>query len=216
MHATLEALGNYRIVPALAGLDSPEMVLPLCDALAAGGLPVLEITLRTAGGMEALRLAAAERPDILVGAGTVLTSEQAEQAIAAGARYLVSPGLDPVLVRMASDAGLPILPGVVTPTEVQAALGLGLEAVKFFPASVMGGPQMLKALRGPFPAMKFVPTGGVNMDNLEAYLHLDNVLACGGTWMFGRGRVQTSDLEAVSQAARETMDFVAAFQAGKK
>lgn len=215
MHATLEALGKYRIVPALAGLDSPEMVLPLCDALASGGLPVLEITLRMAGGMEALRLAAAERPNVLVGAGTVLTAAQAGQAIEAGARYLVSPGLDPVLVRMGLDAGLAVLPGVVTPTEVQAALGLGLEAVKFFPASVMGGPQMLAALRGPFPGMKFVPTGGVNMNNLETYLRLGNVLACGGTWMFGRGKIQPDGFEAIAAAVRETMEFIAAFQSGQ-
>jgi len=190
------------------GFDRPETVLPLCDALTAGGLPVLEITLRSAEGIEATRLAAAERPDMLVGVGTVLTLQQAEQVIEAGARYLVSPGLDPELVRMGLDAGLPVLPGVVTPTEVQTAMGLGLEAVKFFPASIMGGVKALSALRGPFPNMKFVPTGGVNYDNLEVYLQLENVLACGGTWMFGRGPIQAGNFEAVTLAAKETMDLV--------
>jgi len=191
------------------GLDRPQTILPLCDALTAGGLPVLEVTLRTAEGLEALRLAARERPDMLIGAGTVLTPRQAEQAIEAGARYLVSPGLDPVLVRMSLDAGLPALPGVVTPTEVQAALGLGLEAVKFFPASLMGGAQTIAAMKGPFPSVKFVPTGGVNFAALESYLRLKNLLACGGTWMFGSGRIQDGHFDSVTKAARETMNLVA-------
>ena len=209
MHTILETIGKYRIVPAVAGLECPEMVLPLCDALASGGLPVLEITLRTTEALEALRIAVAECPEMLIGAGTVLTLGQAEQAIEAGARYLVSPGLDAGLVRMSHEAGVPILPGVVTPTEVQAAVGLGLDAVKFFPASLMGGTKMISALRGPFPAMKFVPTGGVDLSNLEAYLQLSNTLACGGTWMFGRGRVGHGNLESVTQTVRTTMDLVA-------
>lgn len=209
MHTILETIGRYRIVPAVAGLDRPEMVLPLCDALVSGGLPVLEITLRTAEAMEALRIAVAERPEMLIGAGTVLTYGQAELAVEAGARYLVSPGLDRELVRLSQEAGIPILPGVVTPTEVQAALKLGLEAVKFFPASLMGGAKTISALRGPFPAMKFVPTGGVDLTNLETYLRLGSTLACGGTWMFGRGRVGDGNLEFVAQAVRETMDIVA-------
>lgn len=209
MHAILDAIGKYRVVPVAVGFDRPETVLPLCDALAAGGLPVLEITLRTPEGVEALRLAASERPDMLVGAGTVLTAGQAEQAIKAGARYLVSPGLDPTLVHISQESGLPILPGVVTPTEVQAALGLGLEAVKFFPASLMGGAKTVSFMKGPFPSMKFVPTGGVDLASLEPYLRLSNILACGGTWMFGRGNIQAGDFEPVTKSARETMDFVA-------
>ena len=156
MHVVLEEIGKYRIIPVAVGLDRPETVLPLCDALAAGGLPVLEITLRTAEGAQALQLAIAERPDMLIGAGTVLTAGQAEQAIKAGARYLVSPGLDRELVRISQEAGVPILPGVVTPTEVQAALGLGLEAVKFFPASLMGGAKTISFMR-PFPSVNSYP-----------------------------------------------------------
>lgn len=213
MHPTLEKISDYKIIPAAVGLDRPETVLPLCDALAAGGLPVLEITLRMEGGLEALRLAVAEKPDMLIGAGTVITAEQAEAVIRAGARYVVSPGLDPSLVRLCQDAGLPMLPGVVTPSEVQAGIGLGLDAVKFFPASLMGGAQMIKTLGGPFPAMKFVPTGGVDFASLPEYLKLGNVLACGGTWMFGRGRIQGGNFEEVTRAARETVDFVTGFQA---
>ncbi len=209
MNKTLEAIGKYRIIPVAVGLDRPQTILPLCDALTAGGLPVLEVTLRTAEGVEALRLAARERPDMLIGAGTVLTPGQAEQAIKAGARYLVSPGLDPMLVRISQEAGLPALPGVVTPTEVQTALGLGLEAVKFFPASIMGDAQAIASMKGPFPAMKFVPTGGVNFDSLETYLRLSNILACGGTWMFGRGRIQDGHFDSITKAARETMNLVA-------
>ena len=209
MHAILETMGKYRIVPALAGLDRPETVVSLCDALASGGLPVLEITLRTEEAVEALRIAVAERPNMLIGAGTVLTYGQAELAIEAGARYLVSPGLDRELVRLSQEAGIPILPGVVTPTEVQAALLLGLDAVKFVPAALMGGTKMMSALRGPFSSMKFVPTGGVDLSNLEAYLRLSNTLACGGTWMFGRGRIGDGNLESVTQTVRETMDLVA-------
>ncbi|HOC69698.1 MAG TPA: bifunctional 4-hydroxy-2-oxoglutarate aldolase/2-dehydro-3-deoxy-phosphogluconate aldolase [Candidatus Hydrogenedentes bacterium] len=208
MHETLEALGRYRILPAAVGFDGPETVLPLCDALIAGGMPVLEITLRAAGGMEAIRLATSERPGVLVGAGTVLTPKQAEQALAAGARYLVSPGLDPDLVRISQNAGIPILPGVATPTEVQTAIKLGLEAVKFFPASILGGAKAIAALNGPFPGMKFVPTGGVNLETLEPYLLMKTILACGGTWMFGRGLITNGNFDAITWAAQTTMDLV--------
>jgi 2-dehydro-3-deoxyphosphogluconate aldolase/(4S)-4-hydroxy-2-oxoglutarate aldolase len=205
MHEVLEKIGDYRVVPIIAGLEDLSVLLSICDTLAEGGLPLIEITLRTAVGMEGLRLAARERPGMLVGAGTVLTIEQAECAVEAGAHFLVSPGLDPELVRFSNAAGIPITPGACTPTEVQTAMGLGVEAAKFFPAPTMGGTETLRFMAGPFPSVKFVPTGGLGPANLEQYFALPNVLACGGSWVFGRGNINRPNHDEIGERVRATV-----------
>ena len=205
MHEVLRKIGEYRVVPIVAGLEDLSVLLSICDTLAEGGLPLIEIALRTEVGMEGLRLAARERPNMLLGAGTVLTVRQAECAVEAGAHFLVSPGLDPELVRFSNAAGVPITPGACTPTEVQTALGLGLEAAKFFPAPTMGGTETLRFLAGPFPSMKFVPTGGLGPTNLDRYFALPNVLACGGSWVFGRGNINKPNHDEIGQRVRETV-----------
>ncbi|MFA7693643.1 MAG: bifunctional 4-hydroxy-2-oxoglutarate aldolase/2-dehydro-3-deoxy-phosphogluconate aldolase [Candidatus Hydrogenedentes bacterium] len=208
MNSLLKMLHGQRVVPALPGLDDPEMVTPLCDALLEGGLPCLEITLRTEHGLKMVALAAKTRTQILVGAGTVLSVDQAQAAIDGGARFIVSPGFDPKIVARCLEAKVAVLPGVATATEVQGARSMGLEAVKFFPASLLGGPAMLSALRGPFPDMYFVPTGGVNLENLAQYLQLPNVPACGGTWMFPRAALEARDYGTIAAAVRDTVQRV--------
>lgn len=209
MHDVFERMGSYGVVPVLVGVEEVSTVLPICDALSEGGLPVIEITLRTALGEEAIRLVAKERPEMLLGAGTVLTLDQADRAVKAGAHFLVSPGLDPALVRFSQEAGIPITPGAITPSEVQTALGLGVEVAKFFPATTMGGPETVQFLGGPFPTMKFVATGGITPANLTSYLALPNMLACGGTWMFGRGVLHTPDYAGITRRSLETVEMVA-------
>lgn len=212
MHEVLQRIGEYKILPVLVGVEDLSTVLPICDALSAGGLPLLEITLRARLGAEALRLAAAERPGMLLGAGTVLTLDQADCALNAGACFLVSPGLDPALVRFSREAGIPFTPGVCTPTEVQTALGMGVEAAKFFPATTMGGAETLKFMAGPFPSMKFVVTGGISPANLKPYLALPNLLACGGTWMFGPELVRNPNYEEITRRVRDTVAIVVRYR----
>jgi 2-dehydro-3-deoxyphosphogluconate aldolase/(4S)-4-hydroxy-2-oxoglutarate aldolase len=181
MNDVLQQIGRLRIVPVVA-LNEAEQAPALGEALVAGGLPVAEITFRTNAAAHALTTLA-KRSDMLVGAGTVLTTAQAEQAIDAGARFIVSPGFDPQLVRFCLDRDVPVTPGCATPTDLQQAVAHGLSIAKFFPAEPMGGLAMLKALSGPFRNVQFRPTGGINTDNLQTYLAEPAVLACGGSWM---------------------------------
>ena len=164
----------------------------LAEALVAGGLPVAEVTFRTAAAGEAIRVMAA-RGDVLVGAGTVLTVAQVDQAVAAGARFVVSPGLSRAVVERCAEHGVPVLPGAVTATEVQAALELGVATVKFFPAATSGGPAAITALAAPFGGVRFVPTGGVSPANLGQYLAVPSVAAVGGSWMVPADRVAAGD-----------------------
>ncbi len=178
----LARLRHIGVVPLIV-LDDPGRAVPLGRALAAGGLPCAEIALRTAGSLEALERMAAELPDVLVGAGTVRRTAQVDQAHAAGARFIVSPGLDEHVVRRSQELGLPVIPGVCTPTEIMAALALDLTVLKFFPAEPMGGLPLLRALAAPFADVEFLPTGGIGVSTLPAYLAFDRVMACGGSWM---------------------------------
>ena len=164
----------------------------LADALVAGGLPVAEVTFRTPAALEAIRVIA-DRGDVLVGAGTVLTAAQVDAAVAAGARYVVSPGLSRAVVERCGEHGVPALPGAVTATEVQAALELGIDTVKFFPAGTSGGPAAIKALAAPFGGVRFVPTGGVSPANLGDYLAIPAVTAVGGSWMVPADRIAAHD-----------------------
>nr|WP_216648339.1 bifunctional 4-hydroxy-2-oxoglutarate aldolase/2-dehydro-3-deoxy-phosphogluconate aldolase [Isoptericola chiayiensis] len=202
----MDTLAQHRLVPVVV-VDGADQGLGLADALIAGGLPVAEITLRTAGGLDAIRAVAAERPDVVVGAGTVTTAAQVDDVVGAGARYIVSPGLSRAVVERAQEHGVPVLPGVATATDVMTALDLGVETVKLFPASVVGGPAALKALAAPFPGVRFVPTGGVSADNLPDYLALKPVLAVGGSWMVAKGLVDAGDWAEITRRTTEAVDL---------
>lgn len=177
-----ERLVETPVIPLVQASD-PAVAVRTAQALLDGGLGVIEVVMRTPEALDCLAAIAAEVPDAVVGAGTVLSAEQAGAALAAGSAFLVSPGLDRDVVAVSKEAGIPIYPGVATPTEVQAAWNLGLRTLKFFPASLVGGAPMLKALGSVFRGVKFIPTGGVSTSNLADFLALDAVLACGGSWL---------------------------------
>jgi 2-dehydro-3-deoxyphosphogluconate aldolase/(4S)-4-hydroxy-2-oxoglutarate aldolase len=182
--SVLDRVAHYGVVPVIA-IEKVEAAIPLADALLEGGLPVVEITFRTAAAAEVIRKLAKERPQLLVGAGTVLTGTNLEAAKANGAAFAVAPGLNPQIVKQAQSLGLPFVPGVATPTDIEQALALGCKLLKFFPAEALGGVAMIEALSAPYKhtGVRFMPTGGVNPGNLETYLKLGTVAAVGGTWI---------------------------------
>ena len=209
MQVSLDRVASCGVLPVV---DIPSGVDPvaLVDALVAGGLDVIEITLRTPGAIDAIRAIRAARPDVLVAAGTVLSADQADAALDAGATLLVSPGSSAAVVDRALERGAAILPGVCTPTEVEMGLARGLDAFKFFPAEAAGGRRFLAALGGPYPAVRFVPTGGIDASMLGAYLALPNVLACGGSWMVARELLEAGDMATIRRLAGEASDIVRA------
>ncbi len=182
MNDVTQALAAIRIIPVIV-IDDPANAVPLARALHAGGISCAEVTFRTSTAAEALRCITGEFPDLLVGAGTVLTPEQATWAKAAGAKFVVSPGINPRVVDYCLTHDMPVYPGVCTPTEIETALSRGLRVVKFFPAEQIGGLPFLKAIAAPYSDIDFIPTGGVNATNLGAYLAFKRVVACGGSWM---------------------------------
>ncbi len=182
MHAILEQIGLIGIVPVVA-IEDAEKAERLAGALKEGGIPCVEITFRTAAAPEAIRRIAAAHPDMLLGAGTVLTVEQASSALECGAKFIVSPGINPKVVEYCLSRGVPITPGIATPTEVETALEFGLEVVKFFPAEAAGGIAYLNAISAPYKSMRFIPTGGIDESLLLTYLKSPKVVACGGSWM---------------------------------
>ncbi|WP_337062395.1 bifunctional 4-hydroxy-2-oxoglutarate aldolase/2-dehydro-3-deoxy-phosphogluconate aldolase [Kineococcus sp. G2] len=192
-----------RLVPVVV-LDDAAHAAPLADALAAGGLPVAEVTFRTPAAADAVR-AMTDRGGVLVGAGTVLSARQVDEAVAAGARFVVSPGLSRAVVERCREHGVAVLPGAVTATEVQAALELGLEVLKFFPAATSGGPAAIAALAAPFGTVRFVPTGGIGPDDLGRYLALPAVAAVGGSWMVPRERVAAGDFAGITKLTADAV-----------
>jgi 2-dehydro-3-deoxyphosphogluconate aldolase/(4S)-4-hydroxy-2-oxoglutarate aldolase len=178
----VDRLARLKIVPVIV-IDDPAGAVSLANALMEGGLPCAEITFRTAGAAEALRRIAGAVPELLLGAGTVLTVAQAREARSAGAAFVVAPGFNPAVVDHCLEHDIPVCPGVCTPTDIEAALAKGLTTVKFFPAEPIGGLKYLKAIAAPYTMMRFIPTGGINADNLRSYLAFDHVVACGGSWM---------------------------------
>jgi 2-dehydro-3-deoxyphosphogluconate aldolase/(4S)-4-hydroxy-2-oxoglutarate aldolase len=196
----VDTLREFRIVPIIT-IDDATKAVPLADALAAGGLPVLEVTFRTAEGAEAIRRIADERPHLVVGAGTVLTTRQAAEAKAAGARFALSPGLNRSVVAWCQEHDLPIFPGVCTPTDIEMALEQGLTAVKIFPIEPVGGLAYLRAVSAPFPGLAFLPTGGVSASNVADYLAFEKVIACGGSWMTSPAWIAAGAFDRVQQAA---------------
>lgn len=199
-------LAELKLIPVVA-IDEVDKAIPLAAALVEGGLPCAEITFRTdAAGAAIERMA--EIDGLLVGAGTVLNVRQAERAEAAGAKFIVSPGLDPDTVRWCLERGIPVFPGVATPTDLTGAVALGLDIVKLFPAEALGGLKMLKALAGPFPQMRFIPTGGIGLDNVTRWLEHPKVFACGGSWMVAKPLLAAGDFAGITERVRQAMELV--------
>ncbi|MDR3248326.1 MAG: bifunctional 4-hydroxy-2-oxoglutarate aldolase/2-dehydro-3-deoxy-phosphogluconate aldolase [Treponema sp.] len=204
MHKVLEELGKIGIIPVIK-IDDPGKAVPLAKALIAGGIPCAEITFRTAQGEEAIRRISAEVPESLVGAGTVLTTEQVDRAIKAGAKYIVSPGYNPKVVNYCLEKGIPVTPGCSNPSDFEQAIEAGLEVVKFFPAEQSGGIDYIKAVAAPYTSLKFIPTGGINAANIGKYIAYDKILACGGTWMVGADLINSGDFDKITALSREAI-----------
>jgi len=207
MHEVLATLGDLGLVPVVA-IERAEDAVELGRALLAGGLPCAEITFRTAAAEQAIRHIASSLPEITLGAGTVLTADQAARAVSAGARFIVSPGFNQKVVGWCLDEGVPVTPGVATPTEIEMALERGLEILKFFPAEAMGGIGALKAIAAPYVGVKFMPTGGVNLDNLAGYLALPSVHCCGGSWLVKAALISGGKFDEITRLTQEAMSIV--------
>lgn len=197
-------LEKVRVVPVVV-IDDAQQAVPVARALVAGGLPVIEVTMRTAAAPDAIAAIAEQVPEAHVGAGTVLSSEQATDIVAAGAKFIVSPGLHEGVVATANELGVPIIPGVATATELQQAWNLGLRILKFFPAGQAGGVSMIKALASVFRDVVFMPTGGVSPANLQDYLEVPAVLACGGSWLTPASAIADGDFERITTLASEAL-----------
>lgn len=202
MNQILEQLGTYGIVPVVVLQDAAKAE-PLAKALCKGGLACAEVTFRTDAAEESIRIMSEKFPEMLVGAGTVLTTEQADRAVKAGAKFIVSPGLNPEVVKWCQAHEVPVIPGIVTPTEMAQAIGLGLTMVKFFPAEPAGGLPMIKAMAAPYTGMRFMPTGGINAANLEEYLSCDKILCCGGSWMVKSNLVKAGAFDKIRELTAE-------------
>lgn len=207
MSSVLETLTRMRLVPIVV-MDHAEHVSGFADALVAGGLPIAEVTFRTPAAEQAVRLLA-KRGDLLVGAGTILTTEQADRAIDAGAQFLVAPGTNPAVVEHVVMRGVPMMPGIATPSEIELAMSLGAAALKFFPAETMGGVAALKAFGGPYPDARFVPTGGITYEILPNYLKLKCVLACGGSWVAPRELLAAGKFDEIGQLVAKAKTLLA-------
>lgn len=207
MHEVLERLHELKIIPVVK-LTDVEKAVPLAQALCNAGLPCVEITFRTAQAEEAIKKIANTFPDMLVGAGTVLTPEQVERAATAGAKFVVTPGFNPRVVDYCLKLGLPVTPGCSNPSDIEQALERGLEVVKFFPAENLGGVAMLKAMSGPYGSVKFIPTGGINAKNIRDYLAFTKVIACGGSWMVKDELINANDFAAIEKLTREAVQVV--------
>lgn len=215
--STFEQLRRLGVVPVVA-LERPADALKLADALADGGLPVVEVTFRTAAAAQAIKLITLERPQVLVGAGTVLTLDNLETAKHSGAAFAVAPGFNPQIVRRAAELDLPFIPGIATPSDIEAALTLGCKLLKFFPAEALGGIQMLEGLSAPYrhTGVSFLPTGGINPANLEWYLRLDTVAAVGGTWLAKREDLSGGCWEDVRTRCQAAVHAVAGVRAERR
>ena len=202
---------SIGVIPVIA-IDDAEKAVPLARALVKGGLPAAEVTFRTAAAEEAIRRIVAEVPEMLVGAGTVLTREQADRAIAAGAQFIVSPGFNPDVTRYVIDKGVLMMPGTATPGEMEQAMSMGLNVVKFFPAEQNGGVAKLKAVAGPYTTLRWMPTGGVNTKNLMDYLSFDKIVACGGTWMVKKDLIEGERWDEITRICQEAVKAMLGFE----
>jgi 2-dehydro-3-deoxyphosphogluconate aldolase / (4S)-4-hydroxy-2-oxoglutarate aldolase len=207
MAEALAALSRIGLVPVIT-IDNARDAVPLAEALLDGGIGCAEVTFRTPSAGEAIRGISSTCGELLVGAGTVLTVEQAKQAIHAGAQYVVAPGFDPAVVGWCQAHNVPVIPGVATPSEISVALARGLSLLKFFPAEAMGGVQMLRALSAPFASVRFIPTGGITAANLPEYLALPNVAACGGSWMAKETMISAGKFTEIARLSRQARAIV--------
>lgn len=211
MNEILESISKFKVVPVVV-LEDAKDAIPLGRALSNGGLKCAEITFRTEAAEESIRLMSNHFPDMLIGAGTVLTTEQVDKAVAAGAKFIVSPGLNPKVIQYCIDKDIVIVPGVTNPSGIEQALELGLEVVKFFPAEANGGLNAIKAMAGPFPKLKFMPTGGISENNIGEYLSFSKIVACGGTWMVKESLIKNGEYEKIEELTREAIKTVFGFQ----
>ena len=207
MNKVIEELCGYKVIPVVV-INRAEDAAPLAKALCEGGLKCAEVTFRTDAAQEAIRIMSREYPDMMVGAGTVLTTDQVDRAVLAGAKFIVSPGFDPEVVDYCIDKNIPVVPGCITPSEVAQGVKRGLELIKFFPAQQAGGVAMIKALAAPFTGVRFMPTGGINAGNLEQYLSFPRIAACGGSWMVKADLIDSKDFEKITELTKEAVELV--------
>ncbi len=211
MNQLLQELSNIGIVPVIA-LEDAKKAVPLAKALVAGGLPAAEVTFRTAAAEDAIKAIIAEVPEIIVGAGTVTNSDQLDRALAAGCKFIVSPGFNPDTVKYGLSRGALMLPGTATAGEMEQAMALGLDVVKFFPAEQNGGVAKLKALAGPYRTLKWMPTGGVNTKNMMDYLSFDQIACCGGTWMVKKDLIEGEKWDEITAICRDAVKTMLGFE----
>ena len=207
MHEVLKKIQEIGIVPVVVLDDAKDAAL-LAKALIDGGLPCAEVTFRTEAAEECIRIMAEQFPEMLVGAGTVLTTEQVDRAVAAGAKFIVSPGLNPRIVKYCVEKGILITPGCANPSDVEQAIENGLEVVKFFPAEQAGGLPMIKAMAAPYTNMMFMPTGGISPSNVRDYLGFKKIIACGGSWMVKGDLVKAGDYAKITELSKEAVAIV--------
>ena len=208
MSTVAEKIAGLGVVPVVV-LENAEDAAPLAKALTEGGLPCAEVTFRTDAAEESIKIMTSEYPEMFVGAGTVLTIDQVDRAVAAGAKFIVSPGFDPEIVDYCLSKEIPVFPGCITPSEVAQAVKRGLKVVKFFPAEQFGGVATIKAMAAPYVGLKFMPTGGVSAKNLESYLSCDKIIACGGSWMVKGDLVKAGKYDEIKGLTEEAVKLVA-------
>ena len=211
MNKILEKIGELGIVPVVK-IEKAEDALPLGKALIDGDLPIAEITFRTSAAEESIKTLTRELPNLLVGAGTVLTVEQTKKAVSAGAKFIVSPGFNPRVVDYCIKNSIPVTPGINNPTQIEMALERGIEVVKFFPAEASGGLSLLKSMSAPYTGIKFIPTGGINQDNLCAYLSNNKVHACGGSWMVKANLISSGNFAEITRLTQEAISIMLGFE----
>ena len=207
MNEVLMKIGQMGIVPVVV-LNDVKNAVPLAQSLINGGLPCAEVTFRTEAAQQSIAEISKNFPQMFVGAGTVLTTEQVDRAVDAGAKFIVSPGFNPKVVEYCIKKGYPITPGIMTPTELEVALEFGLDVVKFFPAENAGGLKMIKAMAAPYTKMKFMPTGGINPQNVREYLQCDKILACGGSWMVKGDLINSGNFAEIEKLTKEASQIV--------
>ena len=211
MKAIEKQFEELGVVPVVV-LENKEDAVPLAEALVQGGLPCAEITFRTEAAAESIRLMSEKYPDMLVGAGTVLTTEQVDLAVKSGAKFIVSPGFDPEIVDYCLEKNIPVFPGCISPSEVAQAVKRGLKIVKFFPAEQAGGIAMIKAMAAPYHNIRFMPTGGINTSNLKDYLSCDKILCCGGSWMVKGDMIRNGEFEKIQVLVKEAKELADAIR----
>lgn len=208
MNSVAETIQNMGVVPVVVLHDAKDAA-PLAKALCDGGLPCAEVTFRTDAAQESIAVMTREYPEMFVGAGTVLTVDQVDRAVSAGAKFIVSPGFDPEIVDYCLGQNIPVFPGCITPSEVAQAVKRGLKIVKFFPTEQFGGMATIKAIAAPYVGLKFMPTGGVNAKNLENYLACDEIIACGGSWMVKGDLIKAGKFDEITSLTKEAVELVA-------